>query len=58
MREGKGNSACALLSLYTHTYVALPKSHVYRVNNKTFFYYVLPKTRSFSVCFFFVNEAK
>ena len=46
----KGNSACALLSLYAYTYAPL---NVYRVNNKPFCYYVLPKRRTFSVCFLF-----
>ena len=38
------------LCVHAYTYAPFPKSHVYRVNNKTFFYYVLPKTRAFSAC--------
>ena len=49
-KEDNGNSACALLSLYAYTYAPF---NVYRVNNKTFCYYVLPKRRTFSVCFLF-----
>ena len=48
--KDKGNSACALLSLYAYTYAPF---NVYRVNNKPFCYYVLPKRRTFSVCFLF-----
>ena len=48
--KDKGNSACALLSLYAYTYEPF---NAYRVNNKPFCYYVLPKRRTFSVCFLF-----